>query len=103
MRSLGLKGVVRGKKVITTNPDRSQPCPDDKVNRLFRAASSIWVGQTSCGFQTSPMCRPGRAALTWPLAMVLGPVAFPWRDHRRFRKADRRLAPIDIDEDPVRS
>ena len=63
-------GAVRGKKVITTNPDTSQPCPDDKVNRRFKAASSIWLGQTSCGFQTSPMCRPGRAAFTWPLAMV---------------------------------
>ena len=29
MRRLGLKGVVRGKKVITTNPDTSQPCPED--------------------------------------------------------------------------
>ena len=27
MRSLGIKGVVRGKKVITTNPDTSLPCP----------------------------------------------------------------------------
>ena len=27
MRSLGLRGVVRGKKVITTNPDTSQPWP----------------------------------------------------------------------------
>jgi len=37
MRSLGIKGVIRGKKVITTNPDTSLPCPDDKVNRLFKA------------------------------------------------------------------
>ena len=37
MRSLGIRGVVRGKKVITTNPDTSLPCPDDKVNRLFMA------------------------------------------------------------------
>ncbi|MDT8329349.1 MAG: IS3 family transposase, partial [Roseovarius sp.] len=36
MRRLGLKGVVRGKKVVTTNPDSSQPCPDDKVNRQFK-------------------------------------------------------------------
>ena len=33
MRSLGIRGVVRGKKVITTNPDATQPCPDDKVSR----------------------------------------------------------------------
>lgn len=30
--------VVRGKKVITTNSDATQPCPDDKVNREFVAA-----------------------------------------------------------------
>jgi putative transposase len=37
--------VVRGKKVITTNPDTSQPCPDDKVNRLFKAdrPNKLWV------------------------------------------------------------
>ena len=70
MRRLGIKGVVRGKKVITTNPDTSLPCPDDKVNRRFKAASSIWVGRTSCGFQTSPVCRPGPGRSAWPLAMV---------------------------------
>ncbi|MBU1278020.1 MAG: IS3 family transposase [Alphaproteobacteria bacterium] len=45
MRELGLKGVLRGKKVITTNPDTSQPCPDDKVNRLFMAdrPNKLWV------------------------------------------------------------
>ena len=45
MRGLGIKGVVRGKKVITTNPDTSLPCPDDKVNRLFRTdrPNKLWV------------------------------------------------------------
>ena len=45
MRRLGIKGVVRGKKVITTNPDTSQPCPDDKVNRVFKAyrPNKLWV------------------------------------------------------------
>ncbi|XHC02103.1 IS3 family transposase [Seohaeicola saemankumensis] len=45
MRHLGLKGVLRGKKVITTNPDTSQLCPDDKVNRLFMAdrPNKLWV------------------------------------------------------------
>jgi hypothetical protein len=44
MRRLGLKGVLRGKKVITTNPDSSQPCPDDKVNRVFKAdrPNQLW-------------------------------------------------------------
>jgi putative transposase len=45
MRQLGLKGVLRGKKVITTQPDTSQPCPDDKVNRQFMAdrPNKLWV------------------------------------------------------------
>ena len=34
-----------GKKVITTNPDTAQPCPDDKVNRAFVAdmPNQLWV------------------------------------------------------------
>lgn len=45
MKAMGLQGVDRGKKVITTNPDLSQPCPDDKVNREFVAQSpnQLWV------------------------------------------------------------
>ena len=45
MRIMGLQGVVRGKKVITTNPDAAQPCPDDKVNRAFVAdgPNRLWV------------------------------------------------------------
>jgi len=45
MRVLGIRGGVRGKKVITTNPDASQPCPDDKVNRVFMAdrQNKLWV------------------------------------------------------------
>ena len=45
MKTMGLQGVVRGKKVITTNPDTSQPCPDDKVNRSFVAEmpNQLWV------------------------------------------------------------
>ncbi len=45
MRALQIQGVVRGKKVITTNPDTAQPCPDDKVNRAFVAQTpnQLWV------------------------------------------------------------
>ena len=45
MKAMGLQGVVRGKKVITTNPDAAQPCPDDKVNRTFVAdmPNQLWV------------------------------------------------------------
>jgi transposase InsO family protein/transposase-like protein len=37
MKSMGIKGVVRGRRIITTNPDAARPCPDDKVNRQVRA------------------------------------------------------------------
>lgn len=45
MKAMGMQGVVRGKKVVTTNPDASQPCPDDKVNREFAASmpNQLWV------------------------------------------------------------
>jgi transposase InsO family protein len=44
MRALGIRGVVRGKRVVTTNPDTSLPCPDDKVNRIFKAdrPNKLW-------------------------------------------------------------
>ena len=33
------------RRVITTNPDTSLPCPNDKVNRLFKAdrLNKLWV------------------------------------------------------------
>ena len=45
MRAMQIQGVVRGKKVITTNPDAAQPCPEDKVNRAFVAEipNQLWV------------------------------------------------------------
>ena len=110
MRRLGLRGVVRGKKVITTNPDTSQPCPDDKVNRLFKAdrPNKLW-GRSLWRHWFEPNGRRFhlradmvRDGLRRPSPWSLGPVAFPWLDHRRVRKADRGLAGFDVDEDPVR-
>lgn len=45
MKAMQMQGVVRGKPVVTTNPDMSQPCPDDKVDRAFTAAAPnrLWV------------------------------------------------------------
>ena len=45
MKDLGLKGVIRGKLVRTTIPDKSAPCPLDRVNRQFRvpAPNMLWV------------------------------------------------------------
>ena len=45
MRRLGLRGVVRGKRVRTTVPDAKAACPLDRVNREFRAErpNQLWV------------------------------------------------------------
>ena len=45
MKQMGIQGLVRGKKVTTTCPDPSQPCPDDKVDRNFTAPAPnvLWV------------------------------------------------------------
>ena len=49
MRRLGLQGAHRGKTVRTTVPDRSMPCPLDRVNRQFRAdrPNQLWVSDIS--------------------------------------------------------
>ena len=38
MKQLGLRGVMRGKRVRTTVPDAIAPRPLDRVNRQFEAA-----------------------------------------------------------------
>lgn len=45
MKRLGLQGARRGKMVRTTVPDRSTPCPLDRVNRQFNAdrPNQLWV------------------------------------------------------------
>ena len=45
MRAMGLQGARRGKKVRTTTPDTSAPCPLDHVNRQFKASrpNELWV------------------------------------------------------------
>ena len=45
MKDLGLEGVIRGKNPKTTIPDKSQPCPLDKVSRQFKAPAPnvLWV------------------------------------------------------------
>ena len=45
MRRMGLRGAVRGKRVRTTLPDVKQPCPQDRVNRQFKAErpNQLWV------------------------------------------------------------
>lgn len=45
MKRHGLRGVMRGKRVRTTIPDQSAPCPLDRVNRHFKAErpNQLWV------------------------------------------------------------
>lgn len=45
MKDMDLHGIVRGKTVKTTVPDKTQVCPLDKVNRQFRvpAPDMLWV------------------------------------------------------------
>ena len=66
MRTLGLRGVLRGKKIVTTNPDTSQPCPDDKVNRLFKAdrPNKLW-GKPLCAIGSRTMASDFTYVPTW--------------------------------------
>jgi len=45
MRSLGIRGAVRGKTAKTTVSDKATPCPMDRVNRRFQAPrpNVLWV------------------------------------------------------------
>ena len=49
MRALGLRGVVRGRRVKTTIPVAKLPCPADRVNRVFRATrpNALWLADLS--------------------------------------------------------
>jgi transposase InsO family protein len=45
MSTMGLAGVIRGRRVRTTIPDKTAPCPLDHVNRQFRPLrpNLLWV------------------------------------------------------------
>jgi transposase InsO family protein len=45
MVAMGLQGVIRGKPVRTTISDKAAPCPQDHVNRQFKAPrpNALWV------------------------------------------------------------
>lgn len=42
MKDMGIEGAIRGKNPKTTIPDKSQPCPRDKVKRQFKAPN-VWT------------------------------------------------------------
>ena len=109
MAGMGLRGIVRGKAMKPTIHAASVPCPRDKVNRKFRvpAPNMLW-GRSLWRHWFEPNGRRFhlradmvRDGLRRPSPWSLGPVAFPWLDHRRVRKADRGLAHLDIHEDTV--
>jgi transposase InsO family protein len=45
MKRLGLRGITRGKSIKTTVSSPATPCPQDKVNRNFRAdrPNALWL------------------------------------------------------------
>ncbi|MFJ1312206.1 IS3 family transposase [Ciceribacter sp. T2.26MG-112.2] len=45
MKAMGLQGIIRGKPIKTTVPDKSAPSPLDRVNRQFKAPAPnrLWV------------------------------------------------------------
>ena len=45
MKDIGIEGVIRGKEPKTTIPDKTLPCPLDRVNRQFHASAPnvLWV------------------------------------------------------------
>jgi transposase InsO family protein len=45
MKAMGIEGIIRGKSVKTTIPDKAAQCPLDHVNRQFQvsAPNRLWV------------------------------------------------------------
>ena len=69
MRVMGLQGVIRGKTIRTTTPDKAAPCPLDHVNRQFHAPAPnrLWVSDFILGSspRTGSMSARGAASSTW--------------------------------------
>ena len=51
MRSMGLQGIICGKPIRTTFPDKTAPSPLDRVKRQFKAAAPnrLWVSDFTYG------------------------------------------------------
>ncbi|MDB2407770.1 IS3 family transposase [Jannaschia sp.] len=72
MKEMGIQGVIRGKGKKTTHDDPALPCPEDKVNRDFKAPAPniLWVADftyvhTAVGFVSFGPCP--RTVYGWPL------------------------------------
>jgi transposase InsO family protein len=62
MAAMGLAGVRRGKKTVTTVSN-----PKARGHWTRSTASSASAGPTPCGWSTSPKSIPGPGSSTWPL------------------------------------
>ena len=58
MRELGLRGVVRGRKVKTTTPVATLASSADRVNRVFQATrpNALWVADLTLGAPSLGRC-----------------------------------------------
>lgn len=66
MRKAGLRGVQRGKPVLTTITDPTEQRPADLVNPAIRGGHP----ETGYGWPTSPLCAPGRDSATRQIAAI---------------------------------
>lgn len=102
MREMGLRGVIRGKPVRTTVPDKAAPCPLDHVNRVFHAPApnmlwlsdftyvSTWSGFVYVAFVIDAYARRivgWRVCRTAHTSFVLDALEQALHDRRPARKA----------------
>ncbi|WP_145912061.1 IS3 family transposase [Blastochloris viridis] len=102
MRDMGLRGVIRGKPVRTTVPDKAAPCPLDHVNRVFHAPApnmlwlsdftyvSTWSGFVYVAFVIDAYARRivgWRVCRTAHASFVLDALEQALHDRRPARKA----------------
>jgi transposase InsO family protein len=85
MKRLGLRGVIRGKKVRTTVSNSSVPCPLDRVNRQFRAE------------------RPNAVGKRLHLCLDVAALCVRCLHHRRVRAQDRGLERFELGADRLRA
>lgn len=104
MRVMGLHGVIRGKAIRTTTPDKAAPCPLDHVNRQFHAPAPnrLWVSEFASRTFGSPMSAPGAASSMWPsssMPMPGGLLAGAYRERHMRASCSMPLSKPYMSED----
>jgi len=116
LRDIGLEGVRRGKKIKTPWLDKALPCPQDLLNRQFRATmpNQLWVSDSQLCLDGARVCLCGvcdrhlRQQDRW-LARIQVEANTDWSGFTRvgalwkaaFRKPDlsqRPRKPISVDQ-----